>query len=81
MDAARVRCTEVEVSAALHDELLPLRVVGSQEVLPTAHVAVVEEHVLVTDGPEVGTRAIVAHECVVVILGKGVEVLPGRQVR
>ena len=62
------------------DQLVAVLVVVAEQVLAAAHVAEEEEHIAVADGPEVGACAVVAHQRIHVILGEGVQVLPGLQV-
>ena len=76
MDTVGQGRTHVELAPIGDDELLAIGVVVADEVLATAHVAEEEQHVLVADGPEVGTGTVVPDQGEPVALGERVQVLP-----
>ncbi len=80
VDARWVGRSEIEEAVGRDDQLVALVVVVAQQVLAAAHVAVEDENVPVADGPEVRTCAVVAHQREHIVLGEGMQVLPGLQV-
>ena len=64
-----------------HDELVAGGIVIPEQILPAAHVAIKKQDMAVANGPEIGTRAIVAHQCKAVVFHKRMQIRPICQIR
>ncbi len=80
VDAARRHRSEVEPPAVGDDEAVRFAVVVAEQVAAAAHVAEVQEDVVIADRPEVRAGEVVAHERDRVVDDEGVDILPAEQV-
>ena len=80
MHTARPAGPEIEVTAVRDHEFMPLCVAVTQEILADAGVTVMQHDVTVSNGPEVGTGAVVTDDAVSIDFQERVHVLPGGQI-
>ena len=80
MGSAWLGSSVIEVAAVSNNELVSHGVVVAQHVFAAAHVAEVQQDVLVlilvADRPKVRTRTVVSNQREKIILKEGVEILP-----
>ena len=61
---------------AVTTKLIALSIVITEQKLPAAHVAKEKQYMSITDGPKIGTRAIIADQREHIIFNEGVQVDP-----
>ena len=80
VNTGRTNRAEVVFAVRGDDEFIPFGIVVPQQVLPSAHVTEEQQHVPVSDRPEIRTGAIISHQGKLIIFDKGVQILPTSQV-